>query len=212
MKKLFFPVILLAVSFSFINSLSAQTQTPLRVGVFDIEMMVRAMPGYAKVDSLVNQFNVDSLGAEYNFYQDEFQRLDSTFKADSAKGKTKSVLDALLKQRQQVGLNIVYWQQIAQNKSQNKRAQLAQPLYESVANAYKKVLEAKKITLVLKPEAIEVGSSPTVLEDLFALVAKELKIPLPQGGQQAAAEEEPAPKANPAPSKPQSGAKPKPKQ
>ena len=37
----------------------------LKVGVFDIDLMVQAMPGYRIVDSLVQIYEADSLGAEY---------------------------------------------------------------------------------------------------------------------------------------------------
>lgn len=217
MKKVLFSLLLVACVFAAGTTAKAQSTSPvIKIGIFDIDRMVQAMPGYGKVDTAVGLYERDSLAAEYEFYNSEYHRLDSTFKADSAKGKPKSVLDAIGQQRQQVGLNIVYWQQIAQNKSQNKRAQLAQPLYETVANAYKKILEAKKITLVLKPEAIEMGSSPAVIEDLFVLVAKELKIPLGQQGQGAAAGADDEDKTQaPATTRPQTGgtgAKPKPKQ
>ena len=77
-----------------------------------------------------------------------------------------------------MAINIVYWQQIAQNKSDNKRGQLAQPLYEVVANAYKKVLDTRKYTLILKPNSYELGSQ---IDNLFITVAKELKLTsLPQ--------------------------------
>jgi len=45
-------------------------------------------------------------------------------------------------------MNLVYWQQIAQNKSENKRGQLAQPYMRS-CKCIKKVMEAKKYTIVL---------------------------------------------------------------
>jgi len=177
MKKVLFSIILISGILATTSNVNAQSQAPsARIGVFDIEMMVRAMPGYGKVDTAVAIYNRDSLGAEYEFYQNEFQRLDSTFKADSAKGRAKSVLDALVQQRQQVGLNLVYWQQISQNKSEAKRAQLSQPLFQVVAAAYNKVLQQRKYLLVLKPNTYELG---TPIENVFQYVARELKIKLP---------------------------------
>lgn len=151
-------------------------QPPLKIGVFDIDLMVQAMPGYKIVDSLLQIYNSDSLNAEYEIYQNEFHRLDSTFKADSAAGKNATVLNYTNNQRRQVGINIVYWQQIAQQKSDNKRAMLAQPIYMAVAGAYQKVLTAKKYTLILKPNTYELGSQ---IENVFPFVAKELNIQLP---------------------------------
>ena len=118
-------------------------------------------------------------------------RLDSTFKADSAAGKSASVLDYTTNQRKQIGMNLVYWQQISQQKLNNKRGILAQPLYMEVANAYKKVLDARKYTLILKPNTYEIGSQ---IENVFLYVAKELKVQLPAelGGGQPLPEEKPA--------------------
>ncbi len=196
----------------FVTGTSAKAQSsPIRIGVFDIEMMVRAMPGAGHVDTLVALYERDSLQAEYQFYYKEFQRLDSTFKADSSSGKPKSVLDLVAQQRQQVGMNIAYWQQIAQQKSEQKRSVLSQAMYEQVVTAYKKVLDARKYTLVLKPGAYEVGL--TTIENVFQYVAKELKIKLPDelGGDLQDAEKPAAGGSTGAggAAKPATGAKPK---
>jgi hypothetical protein len=65
--------------------LNARSQTP-KIGVFDIGIMVQAMPGYHFVDSLMEIYDRDSLGALRNYYESEYQRLDSTYKSDSAQG------------------------------------------------------------------------------------------------------------------------------
>ncbi len=197
MKKVLFS--LLAVAGMLFAGDKVQAQQNIKIGVFDIEQMIMAMPGYRAVDSALQIYQSDSLASEYDIYQMEYKRLDSTYKADSAAGKSKAVLDYSSKQRQQVGMNLVYWQQIAQQKIENKRGELAQPLYEKVATAYKKILAAKKYTLVLKPEAIEgAGTDFKVVDNIFELVAKELKIPLQGPDGQPVQHEEPAkPQAKP---------------
>ena len=169
-------------------------QTSLKIGVFDLDMMVQAMPGYKIVDSLMQVYNTDSLGAEYEILQNEFHRLDSTFKADSIAHKSTAVLNYTSNQRRQVGMNLLYWQQIGQQKSDNKRGMLAQPLFLAVANAYKKVLTARKYTLILKPNTYELGSQ---VENIFPFVAKELNVQLPAelGGGTPVTENKPAVKA-----------------
>lgn len=156
------------------GSIKAQS---FKAGVFDIDLMVQAMPGYHAVDSLVQQYEEDSLSVEYQIYNMEYQRLDSTYKVDSAlvaQGKkAKAMLDYTEKERRRVALNIVYWQQISQNKSNNKRGQLAQPLYNVVAEAYKKVLARKKYSLILKPQTYEMGFP---IDNIFLAVARELKL------------------------------------
>jgi Skp family chaperone for outer membrane proteins len=162
-------------------SINASSQT-LKIGVFDVDVMVQAMPGYQNVDSLMQIFDRDSLGTLREYYEAEYQRLDSTYKADSAQvatgKKSKAILDMVYADRQKAMVNIVYWQQIAQNKSNEKRGVLSQGLYNLVVNAYKKVLARKKYTLVLKPQTYEGGFK---IDNVFIAVARELKLTeLPQ--------------------------------
>src|SRR5688500_17893252 len=122
---------------------NVKSQT-LKVGVFDIDIMVQAMPGYRAVDSLMQLFDRDSMGALRDYNQAEYKRLDSTYKADSALvaagKKSKAILDMVAADRQKAIINVIYFEQIAQSKSNEKRAGLAQNLYTLVVNAYKKVL------------------------------------------------------------------------
>lgn len=154
----------------------------LKIGVFDIDIMVQAMPGYRAVDSLMQIYDRDTLGTLRDYNESEYQRLDSTYKADSAQvavgKKPKAILDMVAADRQKAILNVLYYQQIAQNKSNEKRGILSQNLYTLVVNAYKKVLARKKYTLVLKPQTYE-GGFP--IDNIFIAVARELKLTeLPQ--------------------------------
>jgi Skp family chaperone for outer membrane proteins len=178
MKKVFLAAICVtALCFGFKTS-NAQTAPTFKVGVFDIDLMVQALPEYRGVDSMVQIYERDTLGTEYQIYQGEYQRLDSTLKSDSAKGVSKTIMDYNNQQKQQMTYNLVYWQQIAQQKSDNYRGNLASPLYQRVVAAYKKVLATKKYNLILKPNTYEVGFPA---ENMFPLVAKELNVTLPPG-------------------------------
>ena len=172
MKKVFFSVLALAAVL--LSGETAQAQTS-KVGVFDLDVMVTAMPAYRGVDSLLQIYERDSLGAEYQIYTNEYQRLDSTYKLDSAGYAagtvSKAKFDYTTGERTKMMTNLVYWQQIAQQKSDQKKGQLAQPLYEIVAGAYKKVLDAKKYTLILKPQTYELGFP---IDNIFISVAKQL--------------------------------------
>ena len=162
-------------------TLNTKSQT-LKIGVFDLDVMVQSMPGYRVVDSLMQIYNSDSLGALRDYYESEYKRLDSTYKADSAQvatgKKPKAIFDMIAAERQKAMINVLYWQQIGQNKSDEKRANLSQHLYKQVSDAYKKVLVRKKYTLVLKPQSYEVGFA---IDNIFIAVARELKLTeLPQ--------------------------------
>jgi len=174
MKKLLSLFIVPAVLFT-VEKTHAQQ---VKVGVFDIDVMVRAMPEYSKVDSLLQIYERDSIGPQYDKFVTQYKTLDSTYKADSldvATGKKpKAMWDSTAKQRQQVAIYLMNWQQISQYNTEQKRGQLAQPLYQQVVNAYKKILDTKKYALIIKPGAFEQGS--TVVDNLFISVAKELKL------------------------------------
>jgi Skp family chaperone for outer membrane proteins len=201
MKKVLIAVVALVGLLISTNEVKAQTQ--VKIGFFDLETMVTAMPGYRAVDSMLQIYERDSLTTEYDFYQTEFKRLDSTFKADSVAGKAKNVLELIQKQRNDVAINLIYWQQISQQKIENKRNVLAGPMVQQVFGAYQKVLQKGNYTFVLNPQALESVSlrmGVTKVENLFIPVAKELKITLPDelGG---GAQDEPAPKTG-TPTKP----------
>ena len=174
MKKVLFVVLAFAESFVAANNANAQA---VKIGVFDIDIAVSNMPGYRTVDSLLAIYQQDSLRSEYDFAVKEYNRLDSNYKADSAAKKSATVLNYQKDQRSQVATTIVYWQQISQQKTEQKRQELAGPLYEKVIGAYNKVLQANNYLVVLKPGAYEYGSK---LENVFEKVFKELKLPVPE--------------------------------
>src|SRR5205085_758743 len=86
------------------------------------------------------------------------------------------VLNYQKDQRSQIATTIIYWQQISQQKTEQRRQELAAPLYEKVLGAYSKVLQANNYLVVLKPGAYEMGSK---VENVFEKVFRELKLPVP---------------------------------
>ena len=169
---------MLAFAGSFFSANNAGAQAGgAKIGVFDIDIAVSNMPGYRSVDSLLGIYQQDSLRGEYDFAVKEYNRLDSTYKADSAAKKATTVLNYQKDQRSQIATTIIYWQQISQQKAEQRRQQLAAPLYEKVLGAYSKVLQANNYLVVLKPGAYEMGSK---VENVFEKVFKELKIPVPE--------------------------------
>lgn len=179
MKKAIFLVFSLGLLSFLKNEVNSQT---LKVGVFDLDIMVQAMPGYHIVDSLMQIYDRDSLGALQQYNEMEYKRLDSAYRTDSAAVanglKSKAVYDMVVQDRQKAMVNILYWQQIAQNKSGEKRSILSQNLYKQASDAYKRVLTRKKYTLILKPNTYEMGFP---IDNIFIAVARELKMnELPQ--------------------------------
>lgn len=172
---------MLFTAFLFFTGNPAHAQ--VKVGVFDIDLMVTAMPGYATVDSLLGVYQKDSLGAEYEYYLGEYHRLDSTLhNVDTPGVKAGTVPATKMKfdndQRQQIVGTIVNWRDIAQRKYDYKKSVLSQNLYKAVATSYQKILASKGYAIVLKPGAYEFGPR---YDNIFIAVAKDLKLSgLPQ--------------------------------
>lgn len=179
MKKFFLASLALFIFLITNQKLNAQTPA-LKIGVFDLDLMVRALPEYRNVDSLTAQYEQDSLNTEQQEMYNEYQRLDSTYKADSAAKRPQSVLDYSKNLKMQLGYQLAYWQQIAQNKSDQFRGRLSQPLYIKVVAAYKKVIAVNKYNLILKPNTYELGGT-THLDNIFPLVAKEMGVTIDPG-------------------------------
>ena len=193
MKKVLIAVV--ALVGLLVSSNQSKAQAAPKFGFFDLETMVTIMPGYVEVDSLLQIYERDSLSAEYDLLQDQFKHLTDKYQKDSADKKPQSILDLTQQERNKVGMQLLYWQQIAQQKMENKRNNLAGPLVQQVFTAYQKVLQKGNYTLVFTPQALEsisLRTGLTKVENLFIPVAKELKIQLPEelgGGQ----EEKPKP-------------------
>lgn len=174
MKKVLFAVLAFAGSFFAANDTSAQAGS--KIGVFDIDIAVSNMPGYRRVDSLLALYQQDSLRGDYEFAVKEYNRLDSNYKVDSAAKKSVTVLNYERDQRSQVATTIVYWQQISQQKTEQKRQELAGPLFQRVLDAYGRVLKANNYLIVLKPGAYEMGVNP---DNVFEKVFREMKLSVP---------------------------------
>jgi hypothetical protein len=94
-----------------------------------------------------------------------------------------------------VATTIIYWQQIAQQKAEGKRQELAGPIYERIIPAYQKVIRENNYLVVLKPGAIEFLGSNKV-ENVFEKVAKELRITLPPELRSASEQQQAPPATN----------------
>lgn len=169
------------VGLGFMASHSAHAQTaPNKFGYFDLDYMVSLMPGVERVDSLLQVFQRDSLNPEYQYELEELQRNDSTLKADSAKMPAR-----LYQQRQQEQAQRFYklqnWQQYSQQVMQAKQAELLEPTYKKVFDAYKKVKEEGKYTYIFKQDSL-FDAPPG--DNLVPLVAKKLGVKLPANAEQ----------------------------
>lgn len=177
MKKVIFSLLMVMALGFFTNNTQAQTAPALKVGVFNADVLVARLPEYKDVQQKIEAFDKDSLGPRRDAIEYQYNRADSSFKADSAAGKSKQVLDYSNQQRQQYAWQLINWQQIVQNAERQKFAELAKPLYDKVNKVYMEEVKAQKITLVINPDAVMYVDDKVVV-NLFIPVAKKLGIDL----------------------------------
>ena len=187
MKKLLVAVVAFA-ALMLASSDKAAAQS--KMGYFDLEYVVSLMPGVSKVDTTLAMFERDSLGAEYDFRLGEFQRNDSTLKADSAKMPAR-----LYQEKKNEMIQKFYvlqnWQQYSQQVSQAKQQELMAPFLNKALAAFQQVVEEGKYGYVFKRESLWIAPPG---DNLIPLVAKKLGLKLPVDPNAPAEKETPAAK------------------
>ena len=173
MKKLLVAVV--AVAGIMLAGTEKAAAQATKMGYFDLEYVVSLMPGVSKVDTLLAEFERDSIGAEYDFRLSEFQRSDSTLRADSATMPVR-----LYQTRRQEMIQKFYilqnWQQYSQQVMQSKQQELMAPYLNRVLEAFQKVVDEGKYGYVFKRETLWIAPPG---DNLIPLVAKKMGLKLP---------------------------------
>lgn len=176
MKKLLVgAALMLGLSFAGNAQTAAQ---PIKIGYFDLEAMISMMPGTEKIDSLMQIYVRDSINTEYDFRVEEFNKNDSTLKADSAKIPAKLFQERKAKLFQEFYL-LQNWQEYSQQMYQAHQQQLVSPYAQKAIDAFKKVVAEGKYTHVFKADSFY--EAPPA-DNLVPLVAKKLGITMPAEG------------------------------
>lgn len=172
MKK-FFLAVFLMTGLMWAGSSSAQT----KIAYISIETMVRLMPESAKIDSVLDSYQNDSINPQYAQIVALYQYKDSVYR-DSV--KTPAVVR---KQIEQELPTLIYqiqnWQAIVNQAMQAKENELLAPIYTKVYDAIKLVAKEKGYTHVFNKEALLVAPDG---DDIITPVAGKLKITLPKPG------------------------------
>ncbi len=172
MKK-FFLAAFLMTGLMWAGSSNAQT----KIAYISIETMVRLMPESAKIDSVLDSYQNDSINPQYAQIVALYQYKDSVYR-DSV--KTPAVVR---KQIEQELPTLIYqiqnWQSIVNQAMQAKENELLAPIYNKVYDAIKQVAKEKGYTHVFNKEALLVAPDG---DDIITPVAAKLKITLPKAG------------------------------
>jgi outer membrane protein len=170
MKKIL-SVIVLAVGLLFAGNANAQS----KLGYISLETMVRLMPETAKIDSVLERYQADSINPQYAQIVQLYQYKDSIYRdtvhkpPPAVKKQIEAELPNLINQIQN-------WQQIVNEAVQAKQNELLEPIYKKVYDAIRAVAKEKGYSHVFNKEAFLVAPEG---DDMIALVATKLKVKLP---------------------------------
>jgi outer membrane protein len=170
MKK-FLSVIVIAAGLLFAGNAQAQ----MKAGYISVDNMVGVMPETAKIDSLLDRYQSDSINPQYAQIVALYQYKDSVYR-DSV--KTPSVVrKEIEKELPTLIYQIQNWQQIVNQALEAKQNELLAPIYRKVYDAIKLVAKEKGYTHVFSKEAFLVAPDG---DDMITAVAAKLKVPLPK--------------------------------
>lgn len=170
MKRIF-TVAALAIGILVSGSVSAQT----KIGYISVDDMVSLMPETAKLDSILQRYQNDSINPQYAQIVSIYQYKDSVYR-DSLKTPP-----AVRKQIEQELPTYIYqiqnWQAIVQQAMEAKQNELLAPIYRKVYDAIRAVAKEKGYSHVLNKEALLVAPEG---DDIIPQVAAKLKVTLPK--------------------------------
>jgi len=170
MKKL--KVLVVAVCLMITGSTMAQT----KMGYIKIDDVVALMPATAKLDSIMERYNADSIQPEYNNLLTMYQYKDSLMR-DTIR-TSKQVRDQIAKELESYVYQLRNWEQIKQQALEGKQNSLLAPIYSQVYTALKAVAKEKGYTHVFDKAAFLVAPEG---DDLFVPLATKLKLQIPKG-------------------------------
>jgi outer membrane protein len=155
--------------------LAGNAGAQMKAGYISVDNMVGIMPETAKIDSLLERYQADSINPQYAQIVSLYQYKDSVYR-DSIKTPP-----AVRKQIEQELPTLIYqiqnWQQIVNQAVEAKQNELLAPIYRKVYDAIKLVAKEKGYTHVFSKEAFLVAPDG---DDMIAAVAAKLKVAIPK--------------------------------
>ena len=178
----------------------ASTVNAQKSGYISVDQVMGLMPELAKIDTVLQRYQADSINTEFASLIQEYNYKDSILN----KTDTTKIPAAVKRQHrqdlEQIAYQVQNWQQISQQAMQAKQQSLLAPVYQKVYGAINAVAKENNYAFVYAQEALLVAPPS---DNLLPMVAKKLNVKLPtQAGQPQAANTGAAPAANrPAPGK-----------
>ncbi len=173
MKKIL-TVVVLAAGLLFAGNANAQS----KFGYISVDNVVRLMPETAKIDSLLERYQADTINPQYAQIVTLYQYKDSIYR-DTVHPAPAAVKKQIEQELPNLINQIQNWQQIVNQAVEAKQNELLEPIYKKVYDAIRAVAKEKGYTHVFNKEAFLVAPEG---DDMILLVAAKLKIKIPPAG------------------------------
>lgn len=147
-----------------------------KTGYVDLNLVIQIMPDAARIDSMMQVYQQDSLGKQFESLVRDYKYRDSILSSKDTLTMPASVRQQHESTLQQVGYQIQNWQNISGQYYQAKQNQLLEPVYRKVLKAVQDVAKEKGYSYVYDKSVLIVG--PTG-DDLLPAVAQKLNIKVP---------------------------------
>jgi outer membrane protein len=134
------------------------------------------LPEAAKIDSLMQKYQTDSINTEYVQLFEQYKYYDSLLTKGDTSKMSPTIRKKYHEDRDNVAYQVQNWQAIAQNAYQAKQNQLLQPLYVKVITAIQNVAKEKGYAYVYDKAGLIVAPPG---DDLLPAVAAKLNVKLP---------------------------------
>lgn len=171
MKKIL-SVFIIAAGLLMSTEAGAQT----KIGYIRVDDVVGLMPETAKIDSVLEKFQNDSINPRYAQIVSLYQYKDSVYR-DTVKPAPAAVKKQIEEELPSLIYQIQNWQQIVNQAIESKQNELLNPIYKKVMDAVRAVAKEKGYTHVISKDAFLVAPDG---DDIIALVAAKLKLALPK--------------------------------
>jgi outer membrane protein len=166
--------ILIAVMIAATGSTMAQ-----KTGYISVDNVVSLMPELAKIDTVMQHYQADSINTEFASLVADYNYRDSILSSKDTLKMPATVRDQHRQAMQQISYQVQNWQQIAQQAYQSKQQELLQPVYRKVVATINAVAKENGYAYVYTRDALIVAPPG---DDLLPLVAKRLNLKIPTGG------------------------------
>ena len=171
--------VLTAIAIVGLLTFSSAVNAQVKIGYINVDNVIALMPETAKLDSLLERYQTDSINPQYAQIVQLYQYKDSVYK-DSLHPAPAAVKKQIEQELPVLINQIQNWQQIVNQALEGKQNEILAPLYRKAYDAIRAVAKEKGYTHVVTKDSLLVAPDA---DDMLAPVAAKLKLKLPTATQ-----------------------------